>query len=324
VLDAPLAPDAPPVLDAPLAPDAPPVPDAPSVPGAPSGPETEPVPAVDPTLVAATDTAPAVDPTAVAETDPVTAADPTPDAATESGAAPPVDYTLVDPTEPAVTDEAAAATATTDGPSETADRPPHRPPLAVAGTAVAAGATAVAAGATTVAAVVMRFARSVVAAVKHVMAKLGEESAWVLGSSAILAAFALGWLAAIIWSFRHAPGFSARDRILQFLQPGTPVFALAILVALALFTIDRRFEPPPARRSRMHGLLPGGLFLAGAIVMLSAVIGIVVELTNFGGGVDAAFVSLISYAAVLLVGAVDTWWAYLEFKADRKAGPLPD
>ena len=38
-------------------------------------------------------------------------------------------------------------------------------------------------------------------------------------------------------------------------------------------------------------------------------IGILVELTNFGHGIDAAFAALIGYVAVLLVGAAATWWA---------------
>ena len=48
-------------------------------------------------------------------------------------------------------------------------------------------------------------------------------------------------------------------------------------------------------------------------------IGILVELTNFGHGIDAAFAALIGYVAVLLVGAAATWWAHLELKARRKA-----
>ena len=69
----------------------------------------------------------------------------------------------------------------------------------------------------------------------------------------------------------------------------------------------------------MHEWLPAGLFLAGAAVVVSAAIGILVELTNFGNGIDAAFAALIGYVAVLLAGGAATWWAHLELKARREA-----
>jgi hypothetical protein len=60
--------------------------------------------------------------------------------------------------------------------------------------------------------------------------------------------------------------------------------------------------------------LPTGFLLAGAAVMVSAVVGILVELTNFGNGIDAAISQLIGYLAVFGIGAAATWWAYREMR----------
>jgi hypothetical protein len=258
--------------------------------------EEEPASVVDPTVIT-----PAVEPgepdtTAVAgvEAEPASAVDPTvttpaveekPASAAESDA---------DPVAPEAAEPAAAAAAAASAPADdTADAPsgPSRPAaMAVAGTAAA----------------------------KAALTELREQSAWVLGASAILLAFAINWFVGILLSFRHAHGYSARDRILQFFEPGSLSWALAILLALTLITIARKFDPAPARKSHLHEWLPAGLFLAGAAVMLSAVIGILVELTNFGSGIDAAFAALIGYIAVLLAGAAATWWAHLELKARRE------
>jgi uncharacterized BrkB/YihY/UPF0761 family membrane protein len=160
------------------------------------------------------------------------------------------------------------------------------------------------------------------AAAKAAVTELREQSAWVLGAAAILVAFAIGWFAGILLSFRHAPGYTARARILQFFEPGSLSWGLAILLALTLITIARKFDLTPDRKSRLHDLLPGGLFVAAAAVVLSSVVGILVELTNFGNGIDAAFAALIGDAAVLLVGAAAAWWAYLEWKAlHQGSGP---
>ena len=120
----------------------------------------------------------------------------------------------------------------------------------------------------------------------------------------------MGWFAGILLSFRHAPGITGRDRILQFFEPGQLIWALAILLALALLTTGRRFDSGPARKSRLNELVPVGLFVAGAAVMFSALVGVLVELTNFGNGIDEAFAGLIVYLAVCVIGAAETWFAH--------------
>jgi len=163
------------------------------------------------------------------------------------------------------------------------------------------------------------FSAAGTSAVKAATAELQSHSPWVLGSAATLLAFAVGWFAGILLSFRHLGGYTARDRILQFFAPGTLAWALAILLAVALFAFGRRLEAAQDRRSHLTDLLPGGLFLAGVAVMVSALIGVLVELTNFGNGIDAAFASLIQYLAIFAIGAADTWWAHLELRARREA-----
>ena len=54
------------------------------------------------------------------------------------------------------------------------------------------------------------------------------------------------------------------------------------------------------------------LFLAACAVGLSASIDLLIELTSFGGGIDAAFSALIGYAAVLPIAAATAWWALQE------------
>jgi hypothetical protein len=141
----------------------------------------------------------------------------------------------------------------------------------------------------------------------------------VLGSAAILLTFAIAWFAGILLSFRHLHGYTSRERILQFFAPGSLASALAILLAVALFAFGRRLEEKPVRKSRLTDLLPGGLFLAGVAVMVSAGIGVLVEITNFGNGIDAAFASLLEYLAVFAIGGAETWWAHLELQARREA-----
>ena len=144
------------------------------------------------------------------------------------------------------------------------------------------------------------------------MKEVRAHSVWFLGSAAILVAFTLAWFAGILLSFRHAPGFTGRERILQFFQPASLTWALAVLVALTLFALGRRFDPPPPEKSWAVEFLPIGLFLAGASVVVSSFIGVLVEISNFGNGIDAAFAGLIGYVAILGIGAAATWWAFKE------------
>ncbi len=156
-------------------------------------------------------------------------------------------------------------------------------------------------------------------AATSVLTEVRDQSLWDLGAAAILVGFALGWLGAILLSFRHLPGLTGRARILQFFQPAAVSWSLASLVAVTLFALGRKFEPSSSRESRLVDVLPLGLVLAGAAVMVSAAIGVLVELTNFGNGIDLAFSGLISYAGTFIIGTATTWWAYWELHRQREA-----
>jgi hypothetical protein len=151
-----------------------------------------------------------------------------------------------------------------------------------------------------------------VATAKSVLGRAKDHSPWVLTPAVILVAFAVAWFAGILLSFRHAPGLSGRERVQQFFEPASFSWAVAVLVALVLWVLGRRLDPPPAHKSRVGDLLPAGLFLAAAAVVVSAAIDALVELTAFGNGIDAAFSGLISYLAVLGIGAATAWWAFKE------------
>jgi hypothetical protein len=149
-------------------------------------------------------------------------------------------------------------------------------------------------------------------AAKSALKEVTDHPPLVLAAGSILVAFAIAWFAGVVLSFRHAPGLGARSRVLQFFEPGSFQWAAAILVALALWSLSRHFDPTPARRFRVAEALPLGLFLAAAAVVISAAIGVLVELTDFGNGIDEAFSQLIGYVAVIGMGAAAAWWAFKE------------
>ena len=75
---------------------------------------------------------------------------------------------------------------------------------------------------------------------------------------------------------------------MQFFEPGALIWAVSILVGLALFAVGRHVDPVANQKSPLVSWLPTGFLLAGAAVMISAVVGVLVELTNFGNGIDSA------------------------------------
>jgi hypothetical protein len=155
---------------------------------------------------------------------------------------------------------------------------------------------------------------SAVSTAKSAFQRVTAHSPWALASATIVVAFVVAWFAGVVLSFRHASGLSGRDRVLQFFEPASFQWSVAILVALVLWVVGRRLDPAPhpAPKSRLRELLPMALFLAAAAVGISATIDALVELTAFGNGIDAAFSGLIDYLAILLIGAATAWWAFRE------------
>ena len=162
----------------------------------------------------------------------------------------------------------------------------------------------------------------VTAAARSALREVSDISAWMLASAAILTAFFVAWFAGIVLSFRHAAGLTAHDRILQFFEPGILGWGVAVLVAIALFDVGRRSEtispaaPAQAlsgarrRKKRFVEWVPFGLFVAAVGVTVSALVGVLVELSNFGNGIDSAFSALINYLALVGVGGAATWLGF--------------
>jgi hypothetical protein len=159
------------------------------------------------------------------------------------------------------------------------------------------------------------------AATRSALHEITEISSWMLATAVILVAFVVAWFTGILLSFRHAAGLTGRGRVLQFFEPGTLFWGVTVLLALALFELGHRFDPLPAadpgetpssahvRRSRLAQSLPLGLLGAGAAVCLSAFVGVLIELSNFGNGIDSAFAGLINYLAVLVLGGAAIVWS---------------
>jgi hypothetical protein len=145
---------------------------------------------------------------------------------------------------------------------------------------------------------------------RRALREIGAHSPWVLASAAVLLLFGVGWLASILTAFRHDPGLAGRDRLLALFAPGSMQWALAIVLAVALLAAGRRFGEGSAGVLPLDEMLPSGLLLASVAVGASAAIDLLIELTNFGNGIDAALAGFIGYGAVLPLAAVSAWWAY--------------
>ena len=144
------------------------------------------------------------------------------------------------------------------------------------------------------------------AGVRH----LKGHSPWVLAAVSILVAFATSWFADLVLAFRHAPGSTSQDRVMQFFAPGSIEWGVAVLLGVCLIAAGRRFDLSSRAPSVLNDGVSVGLMLAAGAVGVSATIDLLVELTNFGHGIDAALSGLVSYAAVLPVAGVSAWWAH--------------
>jgi multisubunit Na+/H+ antiporter MnhF subunit len=138
---------------------------------------------------------------------------------------------------------------------------------------------------------------------------LTHRSPWVLGAGSVLVAVALTWLASALLAFRHAPGMTSQERVMQFFSPGALDWGVAVLLGVALLAAGRRFDMRMAGPDALRDAASLGLCLMALAVGVSAAIDVLVELTNFGHGVDVAFAGLIAHAAALPLAAVAAWWA---------------
>ena len=139
--------------------------------------------------------------------------------------------------------------------------------------------------------------------------RLSREPVGVLGGAAILVAYAAAWVASLLAAVRHAPGISAQQRLLDLLGPGSVGWGVFLLVTLGLIGPTGRGLRGP-ERSRLHRAVARGLLVASAAAAAAAALATLVELANFGHGIDAAFAGLVSRLAALAVAGAATWWAW--------------
>lgn len=134
------------------------------------------------------------------------------------------------------------------------------------------------------------------------------DSLYLLGAGAILVAFVLGWVDAVLLAVRHQPGLTAQDRALGLFSIGTVVWAVILLLGTALVAVGRRLDMSVSPRAAE--LVLTGLILASALTVAAAVFAILVDLTNFGHGIDAAFSDIMARLAAGPVAAAAGWWAW--------------
>ncbi len=146
---------------------------------------------------------------------------------------------------------------------------------------------------------------------------LRDESPWVLGSAALLVALAAYWVDSILMAFQHAPGVTGQDRVLDLLAPGSFVWGAGILLAVALHAAGRHFEIAPAEPWPLRRHLPDVLLAAAAASATAAALDVLVELANFGHGIDRALAGLVGYLGVIALAGAAAWWAHLESRAVR-------
>jgi hypothetical protein len=134
-------------------------------------------------------------------------------------------------------------------------------------------------------------------------------SPWVLGAAAIVVAIAVAWLADLLRTFEHAPGMTAQQRVLTLFGIGEILWAVAVLLGASLLAAGRRFEIATPSPNALRHWTTLGILGASAVVGVFAAFNVVVELTNFGHGIDQAFSALIGYLAVIPIAGAAGWWS---------------
>jgi multisubunit Na+/H+ antiporter MnhF subunit len=141
------------------------------------------------------------------------------------------------------------------------------------------------------------------------MTELTRRSPWVLAAGSVLVGLVITWLASALLAFRHAPGTTSQERVIQFFAPGALDWGVAALLGVALLAAGRRFDMRMAGPDALRDAVSLGLCLMSLAIGVSAAIDVLVELTNFGHGIDAALSGLLVHGAALPLAAVAAWWA---------------
>lgn len=153
---------------------------------------------------------------------------------------------------------------------------------------------------------------------------LARQPPGLLGAAAILVAYGSAWLASLLSAVRHQPGLPAQQRMLDLLGPGSMAWGAILLLAVALATLAG--APSDAGTARARPGLPGtgavgtgavgtGLLVATGGATVAALLGILVELANFGHGIDAAFTGIVGRIGAAAVSGAALWWARRAYQA---------
>jgi hypothetical protein len=89
---------------------------------------------------------------------------------------------------------------------------------------------------------------------------------------------------------------------------------LAVLLGVALVAAGHRFDLSASAPVWLNDRVPAGLFIAACLSGISAAIDVLVELANFGHGIDRAIVGLIEYGSIAVLAAVTAMWARMEWR----------
>lgn len=138
--------------------------------------------------------------------------------------------------------------------------------------------------------------------------QLSREPLPLIGAAAILVAYAFTWLEALILAVRHQPGLSVQQRLLDLFGPGSIEWGVVMLLALGLVSLAGR--PEPGRPGPLRGAVGVGLLVATGGVLAAAGLGSMVELANFGNGIDTAFAGIAARLGALVVAGAAFWWAW--------------
>ena len=152
------------------------------------------------------------------------------------------------------------------------------------------------------------------------LAHVRAESPWMLASAGVLIALGAYWFASLVGAFEHGHHLTAEDRALRVFAPGSLLWVLGAILAVALYAAGRRFEVPPARSGPIRSTLAMALVLAGAAAFASAAMSLLVELANFGNGIATALAGLIGYAGTLVLAGAVAYWANREHEASSAGG----
>lgn len=159
------------------------------------------------------------------------------------------------------------------------------------------------------------------------------------GATAILVALLLTWIAALIATVQHFPGIGGRARVLRFFAPGQVLWALALLLGVALLVLAGRrvssgesggpgsagsvSATPGAKPRDLVSLLLTVFFFAACAVGAASLVNAIVELTFAGDSINAAFNGFLQDLAALPIAAGAALWALHAKPSLTPAGGSP-